>query len=222
MRLIYATYQPRVRWLHGNLRPRPWCIDRVIKAEVWDFPVMTERTRLWTGACGQLKPTTGQRLNLKNKSPQWVVHFSPRCSQVTLVSGHPFYSCQLTLTWLSIRMPTIKLNTDCICLGHQASNVSSLQENSQSERANYCSHIIKWHLDRPTLINKWFTLQSRELFFWWDQSRKSRAGEVGPSCSLGQPILIEETLRLACSRSSRIMNTITPSGSWTYIIRLWA
>ena len=159
MRLIYVPYQPRVRWLHGNLRPRPWCIDRVIKAEVWDFPVMTERTRLWTGACSQLKPTTGQRLNWKNKSPQGVVHFSPRCSQVTLVSGHPFYSCQLTLTWLSIRMPTIKLNTDCICLGHQASNVLSLQENSQSERAYYCSHIIKWHLDRPTLINKWFTLQ---------------------------------------------------------------
>ena len=35
-----------------------------------------------------------------------------------------------------IRMSTIKLNTDCICLGHLASNdVQSLQENSQSERA---------------------------------------------------------------------------------------
>ena len=137
MRLIYATYQPRVRSLQGNLRPRPWCVDRVIKAELWDFPVITERTRLWTWACGQLKPTAGQRITLKNKSPQWVVHSSPRYSQVTLVSGHPFYSCQLTLTWLSIRMPNIKLNTDCIYLGHQASNVWSLQENSRSERAYY-------------------------------------------------------------------------------------
>ena len=50
----------------------------------------------------------------------------------------PFDSCQLTVTWMS----TIKLNTDCICLGQLASNAQSLQENSQSERAHYCSHII--------------------------------------------------------------------------------
>ena len=107
-------------------------------------------------------------------------------------------------------MPTIRLNTDCICLGHQASNVWSLQENSQSEPAYYCSHIIKWHRDRPTLINKWFTLRSRELFFWWDQSRKSRAGEIGPSCSLGQPILTEDSLHLAARDPAvySIMNTI--------------
>ena len=45
----------------------------------------------------------------------------------------------LAIKW----MPTIKLNTDCICLGHLASNARSLQENSQSERAYYRSHIIK-------------------------------------------------------------------------------
>ena len=44
---------------------------------------------------------------------------------------------------MSIRMSTIKLNTDCICLGNLASNARSLQENSQSERACYCRHIIK-------------------------------------------------------------------------------
>ena len=49
-----------------------------------------------------------------------------------------FGSCQLTITWLS----TIKLITDCICLGQLASNAQSLQENSQSECAHYCSHII--------------------------------------------------------------------------------
>ena len=58
-------------------------------------------------------------------------------------------SCQLTITWAFIRVSTIKLNTDCICLGHlacnarslQQDNTKSLQENSQSERV-YCSHII--------------------------------------------------------------------------------
>ena len=52
-----------------------------------------------------------------------------------------FDSCQLTITWMSIAMSTIKLNTDCLCLGHFASNARqepimgscarSLQENSQ-------------------------------------------------------------------------------------------
>ena len=52
--------------------------------------------------------------------------------------------CQLTITWMSIRMSTIKLNTDCICLGHLASNARSLQENSQSEGAFYCRNIIRF------------------------------------------------------------------------------
>ena len=39
-------------------------------------------------------------------------------------------------------MSTIKLNTDCICLGHLTCNALSLQENSQSEHVYYCSHII--------------------------------------------------------------------------------
>ena len=55
-----------------------------------------------------------------------------------LVSGYLFDSFQLTVTWMS----TIKLNTDCICLGHLASNARLLQENSQSEHAYYCSDII--------------------------------------------------------------------------------
>ena len=54
-----------------------------------------------------------------------------------------FDSCQLTIKWVSIRMCSIKLNTDCICLGHLASNAQPLQENSQSECTYYCSHIIK-------------------------------------------------------------------------------
>ena len=47
-------------------------------------------------------------------------------------------------------MSAIKLNTDGICPGHLASNAwslqennaQSLQENSQSERAYYCCHMI--------------------------------------------------------------------------------
>ena len=34
-----------------------------------------------------------------------------------------FDSCQLTITWMSIGMSTIKLNSDCICLGHLATVV---------------------------------------------------------------------------------------------------
>ena len=44
--------------------------------------------------------------------------------------------------YTSIGISTIKLNTDCICFGHVARNAWSLQENSQSERAHYCSRII--------------------------------------------------------------------------------
>jgi len=44
---------------------------------------------------------------------------------------------------MSVTMSTIKLNTDCIRFEHLASTARSLQENSQSERAYYCSHVIK-------------------------------------------------------------------------------
>ena len=61
-------------------------------------------------------------------------------------SGHrtPFLTAvRLTITYMSVRMSTITLNTDCICFGNLASTARSLQENSQSERVYYCSHIIK-------------------------------------------------------------------------------
>ena len=38
---LNTSYQPRVRSLHGNLTLRS-----IREGEVWDFPVMTERTRL--------------------------------------------------------------------------------------------------------------------------------------------------------------------------------
>ena len=45
-------------------------------------------------------------------------------------------------------MPTIKLNTACICLGHLEHNAQSLQgklARSQSESMYYCGHIIMNH-----------------------------------------------------------------------------
>ena len=98
---------------------------------------------LWTWACDQLKPTTGQRTIWKKS------HFNELYTWARDTFRWPwsvdavFDSCQLTITWMSKRMSTIKLNTDCFCFKHLASNARSLQEKSQSERACYCSHIIK-------------------------------------------------------------------------------
>ena len=49
---------------------------------------------------------------------------------------------QLTITWNFIRMATIKLNTDCICLGHLASNAWSIQENNARLAANRSARTI--------------------------------------------------------------------------------
>ena len=51
----------------------------------------------------------------------------------------PFFdSCQLTITW----MPTIKLNTDCKCLGHLANNARSSQGNLARSAVNQSVHSI--------------------------------------------------------------------------------
>ena len=39
-------------------------------------------------------------------------------------------------------MSTIKLNTDCICLEHLASNAQSLKENNARLAANQSAHTI--------------------------------------------------------------------------------
>ena len=82
-----------------------------------------------------------------------------------------FDSCQLTITWMSIRMSTIKLNTDCISLEQIASNAQSLQENNtwsfQKRKANkrayymYFTHIIK-------NFNILSNLQINNNFSWSD------------------------------------------------------
>ena len=96
---------------------------KAIKASIWDFPVMTEQTRLTFEKTRHLS----ELYTWARDTVRW--HWS---------ADILFGSCQLTITWLS----TIKLITDCICLGQLASNAQSLQENSQSECAHYCSHII--------------------------------------------------------------------------------
>ena len=128
---------------------------------------------LWTWACDQLKPTTGQRMTLKNTSPQWVVHLSPRYSQVPLVSGYLFDSFQLTVTWMS----TIKLNTDCICLGHLASNARSLHENSKSERAYYWSHIINTDIELDSLSG-----QSSLIMYSTFTVKRHESCSIGINC----------------------------------------
>ena len=65
-----------------------------------------------------------------------------------------FDSCQLTITWMS----TIKLNTDCICLGHRTCNALSLQENSQSERVLLQPYNYK--------LSRGFKSQSTDLIFY--------------------------------------------------------
>ena len=71
---------------------------------------------------------------------KWIHESIPKFQKFSYCNVSTSLPCQSTITWMSIRMSTIKLNTDCICLGHLASNdVQSLQENSQSERACYCN-----------------------------------------------------------------------------------
>ena len=67
-------------------------------------------------------------------------------------------------------MSTIKLNTDCICFGNLASIARSLQENSQSERLNYCSHIIK--LCDKQQDNRKFVNEPMTIIFKKKLSRK--------------------------------------------------
>ena len=69
---------------------------------------------LWTWACHQLKPKTGQWVALKHITSMsccTVAHDTVSCD-----TGQPiplFDSSQLAITWMTIRMSTIKL-----CLGH--------------------------------------------------------------------------------------------------------
>ena len=106
--------------------------DRYIKAKVWDFPVTTKKTRLISYfldglfimdlSLRSIKTNNWSADTLKNTKLYTWARDTVRChwSMDTL-----FDSCQLTIIWVSIRMSTIKFNTDCICLGHLASNANN-------------------------------------------------------------------------------------------------
>ena len=83
-----------------NLSPHPWCID--IKAEVWDFPVMTEQMRsisyLLYGlfimglSLRSIKTNNWSVDNLKNPSPEWVL---PQVAQARNMSIFEHRHCCL-------------------------------------------------------------------------------------------------------------------------------
>ena len=159
--LYFVTF-----WYHYCVRKAfKWCTDvwtvgwrdKYIQAEVWDFSVLMTKRMRWISyllytyglfikdlSLWSIKTNIWSADNVKNTSHQWAAHLFSRCNQMTLVSRYPFWQLSIDHKMdVHIRIPTIKLNTDCICLGHLANNARSLQENSQSERTYYCSHIIK-------------------------------------------------------------------------------
>ena len=83
-------------------------LGQYIKAEVWDFPVMTERARLTSCLLYGLfimdlslqsrKLTAGQR---KNKPAQWVDTWARDTVRWHWSADILFDSCQMTMTWVS-------------------------------------------------------------------------------------------------------------------------
>ena len=151
--LLNTTYWLTVRSLQGNLILRFPCNDRTDKVNklfiiwpfLWQWQIMDLRlqsikTNDWSADIFK-----------KNMSLQWVVQAYDTViwhrSVDTLLN-----SCHLTITWVSLRMSTVKLNTDCICLGHLASNAGSLQENlvrlAASQSGYYYSHIIMYFSEK--------------------------------------------------------------------------
>ena len=74
--------------------------DQYMKAEVWDFPVMAEQTKLiisylLNGFFIMDPSLRSIKTNNWSASPQWVLHLSPRYSQVTLVRGYRFWQLSI-------------------------------------------------------------------------------------------------------------------------------
>ena len=95
-----------MRSLQGNLRPRPcltWCIDRAIARPIHQgrglrFPCndrtgeINKLSIIWPlhyGPEPAIKKTNSWSAEKQTTSMSW--HLSSRYSQVTLVSGHPFW-----------------------------------------------------------------------------------------------------------------------------------
>ena len=110
---------------HREISERGLGVCQYVKAEVWDFPVMTEWTRLISYL---LYGLFVMDLSLRSiKTNNWSVdNFKKKTHHLSEVhtctirwhwsADTLFDSCQLTITWMSTRMSTIKLNIDCIQL----------------------------------------------------------------------------------------------------------
>ena len=120
---------------------REWNIKFLILGELSLTVFRVQRKSLlnlaiWASWCQHILAQTSFQLASK---PFWSARntFMWHWSADTL-----FDSCQLTITWMAIRMFTIKLNTDCICLGYLVSNAQSLQENNACLASNQNTHTI--------------------------------------------------------------------------------
>lgn len=105
-----------------------WNHDDAVSFRWWiTCPVEEQNTHLWKTGTGKSKLAIeiGKRFGGKILSAD---------------SMH-ILANKTTAEEISEWMSTTNLDTDC--LGHLASNGRSLQENNQSERACYCSHIIR-------------------------------------------------------------------------------
>ena len=71
-----------------------------MKAEIWDFPVMAEQTKLILsyllyGLSILDLSLRSIKTNNWSASPQWVLHLSQRYNQATLVRGYPFWQLSI-------------------------------------------------------------------------------------------------------------------------------
>ena len=144
-----------MRSIQGNLGPRPWCIDLAIARSIHRgrgrrFP-LNDRTeevnKLFIISRFFIKDLSLRSLKTNNCSAN---NFKKHATSMSCTLEDAIQSSD---TGQRIPFSTavshdhnmdvhrIILETDWICLGHLASNAGSLQENSQSERAYYCSHI---------------------------------------------------------------------------------
>ena len=134
------------------------------KASVWDFPVMTKRTRLISYLLNGLfimdlslqsiKTNNWPADNFKKCITSMSCTFELWYSQVTLVSRCPFWQLSIDhnmdvhndvhyqvkhrwyMPWTSSLSNTRSL---------QENNAWSLQENSQSDCTHYCSHMCMYN-----------------------------------------------------------------------------
>ena len=81
---------------------------------------------------GLLKTTSGQQITVRKHVTSMSCTLEPMIQSCDTGQWIFFDSCQSTVIWMS----TIKLNKDCLCLGHQGNNAQSLKGNLAQSAAN--------------------------------------------------------------------------------------